>query len=159
MPLAPGTRLGPYEITAPLGAGGMGEAYRARDTQLGREVAIKVLPGELARDPDRLARFEREARVLALLNHPNIATIYGLEESPEGRALAMELVDGATLKSPLPLAEVLRLALQIAAALEAAHKTGIVHRDLKPANIMVTEAWEPSGAICVRHPPLISKIV
>ena len=140
MPLVPGTRLGPYEITAPLGAGGMGEVYRARDTRLGRDVAIKVLPGELARDPDRLARFEREARLLALLNHPNIATIYGLEESPEGTALAMELVDGATLKSPLPLAEALRLALQIADALEAAHKRGIVHRDLKPANIMVTEA-------------------
>ena len=140
MPLAPGTRLGPYQITAPLGAGGMGEVYLARDTRLDRDVAIKVLPAAVSRDPDRLARFEREARVLASLNHPNIATVYGLEESPEGKALAMELVDGTTLTSPLPLPEALRLAGQIAEALEAAHKRGIVHRDLKPANIMVTTA-------------------
>ena len=92
--------LGPYEILAPLGKGGMGEVYRAKDTKLDREVAIKVLPDSLARDPERLARFQREAKVLASLNHPNIATIYGLEESPEGKAIAMELVDGATLKSP-----------------------------------------------------------
>jgi eukaryotic-like serine/threonine-protein kinase len=139
MSLAPGTRLGPYEIIAAIGAGGMGEVYRARDTRLDREVAIKVLPSAMARDPDRLARFEREARVLASLNHPHIATIYGLEESTEGTALAMELVDGCTLKSPLPVAEALRIAGQIAEALEAAHKRGIVHRDLKPANVMVTE--------------------
>jgi serine/threonine protein kinase len=99
MSLAPGTRLGPYQITARIGTGGMGEVYRARDTRLNRDVAIKVLPSELARDPDRLARFEREARVLASLNHPHIATIYGLEDSPEGKALAMELVDGATRQS------------------------------------------------------------
>ena len=122
--------LGPYEILAPLGKGGMGEVYRAKDTKLDREVAIKVLPDSLARDPERLARFQREAKVLASLNHPNIATIYGLEESPEGKAIAMELVDGATLKSPLPLDDALRVAIQIAEALEAAHEKGITHRDL-----------------------------
>jgi eukaryotic-like serine/threonine-protein kinase len=140
MPLAPGTRLGPYQITAPLGAGGMGEVYRAWDTKLDREVAIKVLPSAMARDPDLLARFEREAKVLASLNHRNIAIVYGLEESPDGKALAMELVDGATLQSPLPLPEALRIAVQIAEALEAAHEKGITHRDLKPANIMVTKS-------------------
>ncbi len=132
--------LGPYEILSPLGKGGMGEVYRAKDTKLDREVAIKVLPDSLARDPERMARFEREAKVLASLNHPNIATIYGLEQSPEGKAIAMELVDGATLKSPLPLSDALRVAIQIAEALEAAHEKGITHRDLKPANIMVTNA-------------------
>jgi serine/threonine-protein kinase len=118
----------------------MGEVYRARDTRLDRDVAIKVLPGGMASDPGRLARFEREAKVLASINHPHIATIFGLEESPAGKALVMELVDGETLKSPLPVAEALRLAIQIATALEAAHERGITHRDLKPANIMVTRA-------------------
>src|ERR1700675_2118597 len=113
MILSVGEKLGPYEIVAPLGKGGMGEVYRARDTKLNREVAIKVLPAAFARDPERLARFEREAKVLASLNHPNIATIYGLEETPEGKAIAMELVDGATLSPPLPLNEALRVALQI----------------------------------------------
>src|SRR5262249_51540162 len=140
MPLPAGTTLGPYEILSPLGKGGMGEVYRGKDTKLGREVAIKVLPVGVARDPERLARFEREAKALASLNHPNIATIYGLEESPEGKAIAMELVDGATLSAPFPLNEALRIALQIAEALEAAHERGITHRDLKPANIMVTHA-------------------
>ncbi|MEO8096800.1 MAG: protein kinase [Acidobacteriota bacterium] len=140
MPLTLGTRLGPYEITGPLGKGGMGEVYRAKDTKLDREVAIKVLPNSLARDHDRLARFEREAKVLASLNHPNIATIYSLEESPEGKAIAMELVDGATLESPLPLDTALNYAKQIAEALEAAHEKSVTHRDLKPANIMVTPA-------------------
>jgi len=116
----------------------MGEVYRAKDSRLDREAAIKVLPMAFACDPERLARFEREAKALASLNHPNIATIYGLEESPEGKAIAMELVDGATLSSPLPLNEALRVAVQIAEALEAAHDKGITHRDLKPANIMVT---------------------
>ena len=138
MPLLCGSRLGPYEVAMPIGAGGMGEVYRARDTRLGRDVAIKVLPPEVAADPDRMARFEREARVLASLNHPHIATVYGLEESPAGKALVMELVDGDTLKSPLPPAQALRVASQIAMALEAAHERGITHRDLKPANIMVT---------------------
>jgi serine/threonine protein kinase/Tol biopolymer transport system component len=136
MPFSVGHKLGPYEILAPIGAGGMGEVYRAKDTKLNREVAIKVLPESLAHDPDRLARFEREAKVLASLNHPNIAQIYGIED----RALVMELVSGDTLKGPLPLATALNYAKQIADALEAAHEKGIVHRDLKPANIMVTSA-------------------
>src|SRR5690242_19532505 len=136
MALSGGTRLGNYEIIEQLGKGGMGEVYCARDTRLGREVAIKVLPAALANDPERLARFEREAKVLASLNHPNIATSYGLEESAEGKAIAMELVEGETLKSPLPLKEALRVAQQIAEALEAAHEKGVTHRDLKPANVM-----------------------
>ena len=135
MSLAVGMRLGPYEILAPLGAGGMGEVYRARDTQLGRDVAIKVLPPSLAANPERMARFSREAKVLAALNHPNIAAIYGLE----GSAIVMELIEGPTLaeriKEGLDLAAALRIALQIAEALEAAHDKGIVHRDLKPANV------------------------
>src|ERR1700688_75203 len=114
MSLTAGTRLGPYEILAPLGTGGMGEVYRAKDTKLDREVAIKVLPSALAQDPERLARFEREAKVLASLNHPNIAQIYGIEESSSGRALLMELVPGQTLQTPLPQAEALRIAVQIA---------------------------------------------
>jgi len=136
-----GDRLGPYEILAPIGAGGMGEVYRARDTKLDRDVAIKVLPQLLANDPERLARFEREAKVLASLNHPNIAQIYGLEQ----RALVMELVAGETLKGPLPVETALNYARQIACALEAAHEKGITHRDLKPANIMIT----PAGVIKV----------
>src|SRR5213078_4354550 len=160
MPLAAGTRLGPYEIIAPLGAGGMGEVYRARDSRLAREVAIKVLPAAMASDAERMARFQREAQTLASLNHPNIASIYGLEESGGVRALVMELVEGPTLAeriaggsagaglapparaqqaAPLPLDEALGIAKQIAEALEAAHERGIIHRDLKPANIKVTE--------------------
>jgi hypothetical protein len=134
MALTAGTRLGPYEILAPIGAGGMGEVYRARDTKLDRDVAIKVLPTALAQDPERLARFEREAKVLASLNHPNIAQIYGVED----RALVMELVEGVTLKGPLPLDTALNYAKQIADALDAAHDKNIIHRDLKPANIMIT---------------------
>src|SRR5271157_5127347 len=141
MSLAPGTRLGPYEILAPIGAGGMGEVYRAKDTKLKREVALKVLPDSFAGDPERMARFQREAEVLAALNHPNIAQIYGVEE----RALVMELVPGESLKGPLPLETALNYAKQIADALEAAHDKGIVHRDLKPANIMVT----PEGVVKV----------
>src|SRR5579863_5685869 len=145
MPLTAGTQLGSYRILAPIGAGGMGEVYRAHDTKLERDVAIKVLPRALAQDPDRLARFEREAKVLASLNHPNIAQIYGLEESSDTRALVMELVPGETLASvlkagPLPLKTALHHAQQIAEALEAAHERGITHRDLKPANAMVTPA-------------------
>ena len=136
MSLAAGTKLGSYEILAPIGAGGMGEVYRAKDTKLDREVAIKVLPAALAQDPERLARFEREAKVLAALNHPNIATIHGVEESGSVRALVMELVPGESLKGPLPLETALNYAKQIADALEAAHDKGIVHCDLKPANIM-----------------------
>src|ERR1035438_7271590 len=141
MPLSPGEKLGPYEIVAPIGAGGMGEVYRAKDTKLGRDVAVKILPAALAQDPDRLARFEREAKVLASLNHPNIAQIYGIED----HALVMELVPGATLESGLPLATALDYARQIAEALEAAHDKGIVHRDLKPGNVMVT----PEGVVKV----------
>jgi len=141
MSLSAGERLGPYEILAPIGEGGMGEVYRAKDTKLDREVAIKVLPTALAQDPERLARFEREAKVLASLNHPNIAQIYGIED----RALVMELVEGQTLTGPLPLETALNYARQIADALEAAHDKGIVHRDLKPANIMIT----PAGVVKV----------
>jgi serine/threonine protein kinase len=145
MPIPVGTRIGPYEILAPLGAGGMGEVYRARDAKLDREVAIKVLPQSLARDPERIARFEREAKVLAALNHPNIAQIYGLAEADGLRALVMELVPGKPLQGPLPLKEALNIARQIAEALQAAHDKGITHRDLKPANIMVT----PDGTVKV----------
>src|SRR5260370_4405074 len=140
MPLSAGTQLGSYEILAPLGAGGMGEVYRARDTKLDRYIAIKVLPAALAHHPDRLARFEREAKVLAALNHPNIAVIYGLED----RAIVMELVEGPTLADriapgAIPLEESLKIAAQIADALEAAHEKGVVHRDVKPANVKVRE--------------------
>jgi serine/threonine-protein kinase len=142
MSLPPGTRLGPYEILAPIGAGGMGEVYRAHDAKLHRDVALKVLPEAFATDPDRLARFRREAQVLASLNHPNIGHLYGFEDSGATRALVMELVEGPTLadriaQGPLPLADVLPIARQIVDALEAAHEQGIVHRDLKPANIKV----------------------
>ena len=150
MALSPGTRLGPYEVLAPLGAGGMGEVYRARDTRLGREAALKVLPDIFAKDAERMARFEREAQVLASLNHPNIATLYGIEESGETRALAMELVEGTTLAErisagAIPIEEALPIAKQIAEALEYAHEKGIIHRDLKPANVKVT----PEGVVKV----------
>ena len=140
--LAAGMRLGPYDIVAALGAGGMGEVYRARDTKLQRDVAIKVLPESFANDPDRLARFQREAQVLASLNHPNIGGIHGFEESGGVRALVMELVEGEDLstriaRGPIPIDEALPIAKQIAEALEAAHEQGIIHRDLKPANIKV----------------------
>ncbi len=143
MALRPGTRLGVYEISAPIGAGGMGEVYRARDPKLNRDVALKVLPDDFATDPERLARFKREAQVLASLNHPNIAAIYGLEDSGETHALVLELVEGPTLQDriaqgAIPLDEALPIAKQIAQALEAAHEHGIIHRDLKPANIKVT---------------------
>jgi eukaryotic-like serine/threonine-protein kinase len=143
MSLSSGTRLGHYEILAPLGAGGMGEVYRARDSKLGRDVALKVLPEAFARNPDRMARFQREAKVLASLSHPNIAAIYGLEDSDRSNALVMELVEGPTLadrikQGPVPIDEALRIAKQICEALEYAHERGIVHRDLKPANIKVT---------------------
>src|ERR1041385_1212202 len=128
------TAIAHYRITAKLGAGGMGEVYRATDTKLGRDVAVKILPETFASDADRMARFEREAKVLASLNHPSVAQIYGVED----RALVMELVEGEDLRGPLPLATVLDYAAQIASALEAAHEKGIVHRDLKPANIKVT---------------------
>src|SRR5262245_42443364 len=147
--LTPGTRFGSYEVASALGAGGMGEVYRARDTKLNRDVALKVLLPDVANDPERLARFRREAQVLASLNHPNIAQIFGLEEGPAeaGRhdgALVMELVEGPTLadriaRGALPIDEALPIAKQIAEALEAAHEQGIIHRDLKPANIKVRD--------------------
>ncbi|HSF17412.1 MAG TPA: protein kinase [Vicinamibacteria bacterium] len=144
MPLAAGTRLGPYEIGAPLGKGGMGEVYRARDTKLGREVAIKILPEELAADEERVARFEREAKLLASMNHPNIAGIYGLEESDGVQALVLELVEGPTLaeriaRGSIPVEEAIAIAKQIAEALETGHEAGVVHRDLKPANVKVKD--------------------
>ncbi len=144
MPLQPGSTLGPYQVTAKIGEGGMGEVYRARDTKLDRDVALKVLPEAFTQDPDRLARFEREAKVLASLNHPNIAAIYGFEEAGDTRALVLELVEGPTLadrikQGPIPLDEALPIAKQIAEALEAAHEAGVIHRDLKPANIKVRD--------------------
>ena len=150
MGLSAGTRLGPYEIQAPLGAGGMGEVYRARDTKLGREVAIKILPEVFTRDPERLARFEREARMLAALNHPHIGAIYGVEDAESVHALVLELVEGDTLgqrlrRGPLPLADAFTIARQIAEALESAHDRGIIHRDLKPANVKIT----PDGTVKV----------
>ena len=134
MVFASGTKLGPYEIISPLGVGGMGEVYRARDIRLKREVALKILPEAFARDPDRMQRLQREAQLLAALNHPNIAAIYGLEEG----ALILELVEGETLPRPLPIDTALRYARQIAEAMEYAHERGVIHRDLKPANIKVT---------------------
>ena len=143
MSLEPGTRLGTYEILGLLGVGGMGEVYRALDTNLGRDIALKTLPAAVTHDQDRLARFRREAQVLAALNHPNIASIYGLEEAGPQRFLVLELVEGETLadrirNGPLPVTEALEIARQIAEALQAAHDKGIVHRDLKPANIALT---------------------
>ena len=164
MALGAGSRIGPYEITSQIGVGGMGEVYSAIDTNLGREVAVKVLPDIFADDPDRLARFEREARTLASLNHPGIAIIYGVERTAAVRALVMELVDGETLadrlaRGPVPLDEALPIVRAIADALQAAHDHGIIHRDLKPANVKVRQngtvkvldfglakALEPTGA-------------
>src|SRR5216684_608400 len=148
--LTTGTRLGIYEVTAQIGEGGMGQVYRARDTKLNRDVALKLLPDAFASDPDRLARFTREAQTLASLNHPHIAAIYGIEESNGIRALVMELVEGEDLsqritRGAIPLAEVLSIAKQITEALKAAHDQGIVHRDLKPANIKV----RPDGTVKV----------
>ena len=143
MALAIGTRIGPYEVVGTLGAGGMGEVYRGRDARLGRDVALKVLPAHFAADLERMARFQREAQLLASLNHPHIAALYGLEEASGVRALVMELVEGPTLaeriaSGAMRTGEVLPLATQIADALEAAHAKGIIHRDLKPANIKIT---------------------
>jgi Tol biopolymer transport system component len=151
MTLTTGTKLGPFEIAGAIGAGGMGEVYQAHDTKLGRDVAIKVLPEAFAHDPERLSRFQREAKMLAALNHPNIATIFGLEHSDDTHYLVMELVPGDTLQQrvkrdgPVPVEEALVIAKQIAEALEAAHEKGIIHRDLKPANVKLT----PEGKVKV----------
>jgi Tol biopolymer transport system component len=151
MPISTGTRLGSYELLAQIGAGGMGEVYKAHDTKLGRDVAIKILPEAFAHDPERLSRFQREAKMLASLNHPNIATIHELEQSNGTSYLVMELVSGETLaervkrEGPVPIEEALKIAVQIAEALEAAHEKGIIHRDLKPANVKVT----PEGKVKV----------
>ncbi|HET7217779.1 MAG TPA: serine/threonine-protein kinase, partial [Vicinamibacterales bacterium] len=150
MPIVQGSRIGVYEIAGPIGSGGMGEVYRARDHRLQRDVAIKVLPAALSGDADRAARFEREARTLASINHPNIAIVHGLEDLAGSHALVMELVDGPTLAEriahgPLPVGEAIAIAAQIADALEAAHEQGIIHRDLKPANVKV----RPDGTVKV----------
>ena len=150
MPLCAGDKLGPYEILARIGAGGMGEVYRARDPRLGRDVAIKVLTAEMAHDPDRLARFQREARAVAALNHPHIVTIFSVEEAGGVSFLTMELVEGQPLDHMIPagglaVEQMVEIATALADALAAAHEKGIVHRDLKPANIMVT----PEGRVKV----------
>jgi serine/threonine-protein kinase len=148
--LRPGTRDGTYEVVGLLGAGGMGEVYRARDTKLNRDVALKTLPELFALDSERLARFNREAQILASLNHPNIATIHGVEQADGVHALVLELVEGPTLaeriaRGPVPLQETLAIVRQVAEALEAAHEHGVVHRDLKPANIKI----RPDGMVKV----------
>src|SRR5215831_17508844 len=148
--LQSGSRIGNYDVLAPLGAGGMGEVYRARDAKLGREVALKVISSQFIGDPDRLSRFQREARVLAALNHPNVAQIYGLEESGTVPCLVLELVEGETLsdrlrRGPVPFEEAIEISRQICEGLEAAHDRGILHRDLKPANVKLT----PDGKVKV----------
>jgi serine/threonine protein kinase len=148
--LGPGTRLGRYQVAAEIGAGGMGEVYRATDPDLKRDVAIKVLPATLASDPDRLTRFQREAEIPASLNHPNIAIIYGLERADSVRAIVMELITGSDLAhrialGALPIDEALRISRQIAEALEAAHQAGVIHRDLKLSNVKV----RPDGTVKV----------
>src|ERR1700726_1146902 len=171
MALAPGTRLGIYEIQSPLGAGGMGEVYRATDTKLGRDIALKVLPTEMAEDPERLARFRREAKALAQLDHPNIVTIHTVEECGGIHFLTMQLVDGLPLdrlipQGGLPVEQIIEIASALGDALAAAHEKGIVHRDLKPANVMVTNEGRVKvldfglakdvGAETVEDPPLTS---
>jgi serine/threonine protein kinase len=177
MALTNGTKLGPYEIVALAGVGGMGEVYRARDTKLGREVALKVLPEAVAHDAERMTRFRREAQVLASLNHPNIASIYGFEDSGSAHALVMELVEGPTLadriaQGPIPLDEALPIARQIAEALEYAHERGIIHRDLKPSNVKLTTEgraklldfglakalWDETAAVDISTSPTISRL-
>jgi serine/threonine protein kinase len=145
MPLSTGTRLGPYEILAPLGAGGMGEVYRARDTRLDRTVAVKILPAHLSGDPTLRQRFEQEAKAISSLNHPHICVLYDVGHQDDTDYLVMEYLEGETLaklldKGPLPLAQMLKYGVQIADALDKAHRQSIVHRDLKPGNIMITKA-------------------
>ncbi len=156
MPLSPGTTLGPYQIDAPLGAGGMGEVYKATDTRLDRTVAIKVLPEHVANDPDLKQRFEREAKTVAALNHPHICTLHDIGSQDGVDFLVMEYLDGQTLaqrleKGALPLDQALQVAIEIADALDKAHRQGIVHRDLKPANIMLTNVVRPSLRVRLRR--------
>jgi len=144
MPLSPGTTLGSYQVESPLGSGGMGEVYKARDTRLDRTVAIKVLPPHIAADPDVRQRFEREAKAIAALNHPNICTLYDVGREQDADFLVMEHLEGESLaerleRGALPLDEALRVATQVAAGLDTAHRHGIVHRDLKPGNVMLTK--------------------
>src|SRR5262245_38164995 len=176
MPVQAGSRIGPYEIETALGAGGMGEVYRARDTRLNRRVAIKSLPAAFAQDAERVARFKREAQLLAALSHPHIAGIHGFEESNGSQFLVLEFVDGETLadrlaKGPIPVAEALRLAREVIDALEAAHEKGIIHRDLKPGNVALTadgqvkvldfglaryEVGEPGSAVDLTASPTLA---
>ncbi len=162
-----GTKLAHYEITCHLGSGGMGDVYQASDSKLGRNVAIKLLPEPFTHDADRAARFEREARVLASLNHPSIAAIYGLEESGGLKFLVMELVEGQTLaerikRGPIVVDEALGIAKQIAEALDAAHERGIIHRDLKPGNVMITRSGQVKvldfGLAKVAKPKMMSRV-
>ncbi len=168
MPLTVGSRLGHYNVTALIGEGGMGQVYQATDTKLKRQVALKILPEAFSADPERLARFQREAEVLASLNHPGIAAIYGLEDSGDTKALVLELVEGPTLadrikRGPIPLDEALPIAKQIAEALEAAHEAGVIHRDLKPANIKVNDdgtvkvlpLWASPARLAPEPPPRV----
>jgi serine/threonine protein kinase len=145
MPLSAGDKLGPYEIIAPLGAGGMGEVFRAKDTRLGREVAIKVLPDHLSAQPEVRARFEREARTISGLNHPHICMLFDVGHESDQAFLVMELIEGETLadrlkRGPLSAPDLLRLGTQIADALDRAHRAGVIHRDLKPGNVMITKS-------------------
>src|SRR5687767_953710 len=145
MRLTPGTRIGRYEISRSLGAGGMGEVYRARDSRLNRDVAIKALPGHFDADDERVTRFEREAQLLASLNHPHIAAIYGIEEAEASQFIVLEIVEGGTLSErlaagPMDVGEAVRIARDVADGLQAAHEAGIIHRDVKPANIALTPA-------------------
>src|ERR1700731_4889121 len=145
MTLSPGTKLGPYEVLSPLGAGGMGEVYKARDTRLERTVAVKVLPQHLSSSPDVRQRFEREAKTISQLSHPHICALYDVGREGETEYLVMEFLEGGTLaerlaKGPLPLEQTLRYGVEIADALDKAHRQGIVHRDLKPGNVMLTKS-------------------
>ena len=154
MPLQPGTALGPYQIESPLGAGGMGEVYKARDSRLDRTVAIKVLPAHVATDPDLKQRFEREAKAIAALNHPNICILHDIGTEGDTGFLVMEYIDGQTLaqrleQGALPLEEALPVAIAIADALDKAHRQGIVHRDLKPGNIMLTKTGSQAPGLRV----------
>src|SRR5262249_41858205 len=161
MPLNPGTKLGPYEVLTPLGAGGMGEVYRARDSRLGRDVAIKVLPSHLASDPALKQRFDREAKSISSLSHANICPLFDVGHQDGIDYLVMELLDGQTLedrlrKGPLPVKQVLEFGVQVAEALDRAHRSGIIHRDLKPGNVMLTKSGAKLMDFGLSKPPLVA---